>query len=87
VSHLKRPQGDKGHEGGEKVYLSHLRGSAAIAQLSDSVISISRDMSSGEQQIHVACLKNRYAGITGDMGTLEYNPETGRLTEVIDEFS
>ena len=87
VSHLKRPQGDKGHEGGEKVYLSHLRGSAAIAQLSDSVISISRDMSSGEQEIHVSCLKNRYAGITGDMGTLEYNPETGRLTEVVDEFS
>ena len=87
MSHLKRPQGDKGHEGGEKVYLSHLRGSAAIAQLSDSVISISRDMSSGEQEIHVSCLKNRYAGITGDMGTLEYNPETGRLTEVIDEFS
>ena len=86
VSHLRRPQGDKGHEGGEKVYLSHLRSSASIAQLSDAVVSISRDMSSGENRLEVNCLKNRYAGITGKMGTLEYNPETGRLSEIADEF-
>ncbi len=86
VSHLKRPQGDKGHEGGERVYLSHLRGSASIAHLSDAVIAISRDMSSGEQEIHVSCLKNRYSGITGDMGTLEYNTDTGRLTEMLQDF-
>ncbi len=86
VSHLRRPQGDKGHEGGEKVYLSHLRSSASIAQLSDAVVSISRDMSSGENRLEVNCLKNRYAGITGPMCTLEYNPETGRLAEIADEF-
>ena len=86
VSHLRRPGGDKGHEGGEKVYLSHLRGSAAIAQLSDAVISISRDMSSGDNNLEVTCLKNRYAGLTGPMGTLAYTPETGRLSEVADIF-
>ena len=86
VSHLRRPQGDKGHEGGEKVYLSHLRGSAAIAHLSDGVVSVSRNMSEGDNQLQVHCLKNRYAGITGSMGTLEYNTDTGRLTEFLDEF-
>lgn len=87
VSHLRRPSGDKGHEGGEKVYLSHLRGSQSIAQLSDAVVSISRDMSSGENEIEVHCLKNRYAGITGPMGTLRYDSETGRLSEVVEDFS
>ena len=86
VSHLRRPGGDKGHEGGEKVYLSHLRGSAAIAQLSDSVISISRDMTNGDNRLDVTCLKNRYAGITGPMGQLEYSTTTGRLTEVVEDF-
>lgn len=86
VSHLRRPSGDRGHEGGEKVYLSHLRGSAAIAQLSDAVVSISRDMSAGDNQLEVTCLKNRYAGLTGPMGTLEYTPETGRLSEVAELF-
>lgn len=86
VSHLRRPGGDKGHEGGEKVYLSHLRGSAAIAQLSDSVVSISRDMTNGDNRLDVTCLKNRYAGITGPMGQLEYNTTTGRLTEVVEDF-
>jgi twinkle protein len=86
VSHLRRVGGDKGHEGGDKVYLSHLRGSQAIAQLSDAVVSISRDMSSGENRIEVNCLKNRYAGMTGPMGTLEYDPATGRLLEVIEDF-
>tara|TARA_Y100001973_G_scaffold106280_1_gene183129 strand:+ start:920 stop:2290 length:1371 start_codon:yes stop_codon:yes gene_type:complete len=86
VSHLRRPAGDKGHEGGDKVYLSHLRGSAAIAQLSDSVVSISRDMTNGDNRLDVTCLKNRYAGITGPMGQLEYSPTTGRLTEVVEDF-
>ncbi len=86
VSHLRRPAGDKGHEGGDKVFLSHLRGSAAIAQLSDGVVSISRDMTNGDNRLDVTCLKNRYAGITGPMGQLEFNPTTGRLTEVIEDF-
>ena len=33
VSHLRRPSGDRGHEDGREVSLSHLRGSASIAHL------------------------------------------------------
>ena len=40
VSHLKRPDG-RGHEDGAAVSLSQLRGSHAIAQLSDACIGIS----------------------------------------------
>ena len=86
ISHLKRPSGDKGHEDGLDVSLSHLRGSQAIAQLSDVVLGISRDMASGQNRLKVKCLKNRYAGITGHAGTLEYSPVTGRLQETVDEF-
>jgi twinkle protein len=86
ISHLKRVSGDKGHEDGLDVSLSHLRGSQAIAQLSDIVLGVSRDMSSGNNYLKVKCLKNRYAGITGDVGSLEYNPVTGRLVEVEDDF-
>ena len=38
VSHLRRTTGDRGHEDGREVSLSHLRGSQSIAHLSDSVI-------------------------------------------------
>ena len=86
ISHLKRVSGDKGHEDGLDVSLSHLRGSQAIAQLSDIVLGVSRDMSGGNNHLKVKCLKNRYAGITGHVGSLEYNPVTGRLVEVEDDF-
>ena len=38
VSHLRRIDGNKGHENGIEVNLSHLRGSQSIAQLSDCVL-------------------------------------------------
>ena len=43
VSHLRRPSGDNGHENGREVTLSHLRGSASIAHLSDAVIALERN--------------------------------------------
>ena len=43
VSHLRRPSGSKAHEDGGKISLGELRGSAAIAQLSDIVIGLERD--------------------------------------------
>ena len=43
VSHLRRPAGDSGHENGKEITLSHLRGSASIAHLSDSVIGLERN--------------------------------------------
>ena len=82
VSHLKRPQG-KGHEDGGGVSLSQLRGSAALAQLSDMVIGLERDQQTeDEDERHVSqlrVLKNRYTGRTGPAGKLKYNEETGRL--------
>ena len=85
VSHLKRPSGNQGHEDGQAVSLSQLRGSGAIAQLSDAVITLERNsMSADATERHttkVAVAKNRYAGATGPACDLIYNPDTGRMTE------
>lgn len=84
VSHLRRPSGDKGHEDGVDVSLAHIRGSQAISQLSDAVISVQRNMSSGDNQVLIRCLKNRYAGITGPCCNLEFDKHTGRISEIKD---
>jgi len=82
VSHLRRPMG-KGHEEGATTSLSQLRGSHAIAQLSDFVIGLERDQQDEEtrNQTTVRVLKNRFSGDTGEAGVLYYNPTTGRLSE------
>jgi twinkle protein len=81
VSHLKRV--DSGHEEGGRVSLHHLRGSQAIAQLSDMVIGLERNQqaetTSNETRVRV--LKNRFSGQTGHCTTLNYDTETGRYTE------
>ena len=61
VSHLKRPQGNKGHEDGARTSMAQLRGSAAIGQLSDIVIGAERDQQ-GElpDRTTVRILKNRW---------------------------
>jgi twinkle protein len=80
VSHLKRPEGNKGHEDGLHTSLAHLRGSAAIAQLSDIVIGLERNQQGNNSDATtVRVLKNRYTGQTGEAGTLSYNRSTGRL--------
>tara|TARA_B110000858_G_scaffold81462_1_gene94466 strand:+ start:4222 stop:5820 length:1599 start_codon:yes stop_codon:yes gene_type:complete len=91
VSHLKRPEGNKGYEDGVAVSMNSLRGSAAIAQLSDMVISLSRDLQDDKNLAKVNILKNRFSGETGHACTLHYNLETGLLkqsdhTEFKDEF-
>lgn len=94
VSHLRRVGGDKGHEQGHEVSLAHLRGSQAIAQLSDAVIALERNQQADNPKeanlTRVRVLKNRYAGIVGIANYLYYNHETGRLQEVAkdmkDEF-
>jgi twinkle protein len=82
VSHLRRPQGDKGHEDGATVSLAQLRGSGAIAQLSDGVVGVERDMQDAEFGNHVKLrvLKNRFVGDVGMADTLEYSKGTGRMT-------
>tara|TARA_R100000541_G_scaffold13813_2_gene23150 strand:+ start:1190 stop:2854 length:1665 start_codon:yes stop_codon:yes gene_type:complete len=90
ISHLKRPQG-KAHEEGGQVSLSELRGSAAIAQLSDIVIGLERNQQDDDpiirNQTTLRVIKNRFSGLTGKACRLQYNSDTGRLSEVIDDES
>ena len=87
VSHLKRPQG-KAHEEGGQVSLSELRGSAAIAQLSDMVIGLERNQQADDDRDRnttiLRVIKNRFSGLTGKAGELVYNKITGRLREGVD---
>jgi twinkle protein len=85
VSHLKRPQGTKGHEEGQQVSLADLRGSASIAQLSDMVIGLERNQQHEDPEIRntttVRVLKNRFVGLTGACCYLHYDGATGRMKE------
>ena len=85
VSHLRRVEGNRGHENGISVSLSHLRGSQSIAQLSDCVIALERDQQSDDPQeantTHMRVLKSRYTGDVGMAAHLIYNKDTGRLSE------
>jgi twinkle protein len=82
VSHLRRPQGDKGHEEGTRTALTQLRGSHSIAQLSDIVVGLERDQQSEDHDLTtIRVLKNRFTGETGEAGFIRYSKETGRLTE------
>jgi len=90
VSHLRRPSGDKGHEDGREVSLSHLRGSASIAHLSDSVIALERNQQATDEieanTTTLRILKNRYTGDTGISTHLHYDSETGRMTQIDNPF-
>lgn len=87
ISHLRRPDGDRGHEQGAKTSLSQLRGSHSIAQLSDMVIGLERDQQGDNPNVTtVRVLKNRFSGETGITGYLLYNRDTGRLSETDLEF-
>ena len=86
VSHLKRPE-KKGHEEGAQVSLSQLRGSGAIAQLSDMVIGLERNQQGANPNVlTLRVLKNRFSGDTGVSGHLYYNQDTGRLSDY-EEYS
>jgi len=88
VSHLRRLDGNKGHENGAEVNLSHLRGSHVIAQIADSVLALERNQQSEDEiqsrTTRLRVLKNRYSGEVGEAGHIIYDPVTGRLTECDD---
>ncbi len=87
VSHLRRPEGDRGHEQGAKTSLSQLRGSHSIAQLSDMVVGMERDQQGKNPNVTtLRVLKNRFSGETGIAGYLLYDRETGRLSETDVQF-
>ena len=86
VSHLRRVEGNRGHENGIETGLSHLRGSQSIAQLSDCVISLERNQQSDDaleaSTTKVRVLKSRYTGDVGVATRLLYCKVTGRLQEI-----
>ena len=83
VSHLKRPNGDNNHEEGARVTLGQLRGSQAIAQLSDAVIALERDQQADGtgNSTAIRILKNRYSGETGIACRISYDLSTDVFTE------
>jgi len=89
VSHLRRIEGNKGHENGVSVSLSHLRGSNSIAQLSDCVIALERNQQSEDdlesRTTRLRILKSRYTGDVGMACSLVYDKDTGRLAEYHDD--
>ena len=91
VSHLRRPSGDRDFNNGREVSLGHLRGSASIAQLSDSVIALERDQQADDPSlanvVKVRILKNRYCGTLGIACHLFYNKETGRIKQIQNPYS
>ena len=88
VSHLRRVDGNKGHENGIEVSLSHLRGSNSIGQLSDCVIALERNQQSDDpdeaRTTRMRILKSRYTGDVGMACRVIYDHETGRLSELSD---
>lgn len=86
VSHLKRPEG-RGHEEGAATSLAQLRGSGAIAQLSDMVIGAERNGQADDPIVRnttqLRVLKNRYSGQSGPACHLLYTKETGRMLEFV----
>jgi len=86
VSHLRRIDGNRGHENGIETGLNHLRGSESIAQLSDCVISLERNQQSEDpieaSTTRVRVLKSRYTGDVGLATHLFYDKDSGRLSEI-----
>lgn len=83
VSHLRKLSNGSHEEGGQ-VSLVDLRGSGAIAHVSDMVIGLERNQQAEADAKHftnVRVLKNRFSGETGLSGRLVYNPATGRISD------
>ena len=88
VTHLSRAKGSTPHENGGEITLRDLRGSQAIAQLSDIVVAIERDQQADDEtsrnRSRIRVLKNRYSGTTGPACDIRFDPDSGSLTEVFE---
>ena len=64
VSHLRRPDGNKGFEEGLDITLSHFRGSQSIGQLSDVVLGLQRNKKDPQRKFwtEVKVFKFRFTG-------------------------
>lgn len=86
VSHLKRPDGGRGHEEGAATSLSQLRGSGSIGQLADMVLGLERAAQHEDpierNTTRIRVIKSRYNGETGKACAVLYDKFTGRMTEI-----
>ncbi len=87
VVHLKRKETgkEKGFNEGGSISLSDLRGSAALEQLSWSVVGLERNQQAddgSEDYSLIRVLKNRTWGFLGKGGRVRYSHETGRMLPV-----
>lgn len=84
ISHLARPEG-KPHEEGGRVMIRHFRGSNAIGMWSHFMFGLERDQQAedpADRGTTFRVLKDRNTGqATGKTIPLDYDPETGRLSE------
>ena len=82
IAHLKRTEGTS-HEEGGRVKLNDIRGTGALAQLSNMVFALERNQQSEDEKnvTTLRVLKNRHTGETGVACYLKYDTETGILTE------
>jgi twinkle protein len=85
ISHLSTPSGVS-HEEGGRVTVSQFRGSRTIGFWSNYLFGIERNQQhEDEKERHsptLRVLKDRYIGLaTGETIRLQYNHDTGRLTE------
>jgi twinkle protein len=84
VSHLRRTNGVPFEEGG-KISLADLRGTTAIAGVSNAVIALERNQQDPDLKrantTTLRVLKNRYAGRNGIAGYLFFDEKTGRMVE------
>lgn len=83
ICHLKRGDGKKSAEEGGSISLEDLRGSQAIAQLSDTIIALERNQQADsdvkKNLVQIRVLKCRQTGDTGIGGKLWFNKEKNRL--------
>jgi twinkle protein len=87
IVHLKRTGGDKSFAKGGEVELTDLRGSAALEQLSWTVIGMERDQQGDDSDFsRIRVLKNRTFGFTGLCDQVKYDFATGRLKSVPPEL-
>ena len=85
VSHLSRNK-EKSWSDGAVPDLTDLRGSAALEQLSWSIVGAARNQKGDVPNlIEFHVLKNRSWGFLGKAGGCFYKPETGRLVELDEE--
>jgi len=83
IVHLRRTSGDKSFAKGGEVELTDLRGSAALEQLSWTVIGLERDQQGDDRDFSICrVLKNRVYGFTGIADYLKYEATTGRMHSV-----